>query len=41
MGVDLEGIIIVSGVFEEAIEGVEHFVRQQEEKLSEFSTLAI
>lgn len=32
--VDLEGIIVVSGVFEETIEGIEHFVGQKEEKFS-------
>lgn len=28
----LQGIVIVSGVFKEAVERVEHFVRKKEEK---------
>lgn len=32
--VDLKGVVVVSGVFEEAVEWVEHFVGQEEEKLS-------
>lgn len=32
--VDLKGIIIVGGVFEKAIERVEHFVRKKEEEFS-------
>ena len=34
MWIDLKSIIIVSGVFEETIERVEHFVRQQEKELA-------
>lgn len=34
MRVDLKRIVIVSGVFKQAIEGVEHFVRKEEEELS-------
>jgi hypothetical protein len=32
--VNLKGIVIVGRVFEQAVEGVEHFVRKQEEELS-------
>lgn len=32
--INLQGIIIVSGVFEEAVEGVEHFVGEEEEKFT-------
>ena len=32
--IDLESIIIMSGVFEEAIEGIKHFVGKKEEELS-------
>ena len=35
--VDLQGIIIVGGVFKETIEGVKHFVREQEEKFTKKS----
>ena len=34
MRVDLEGVVVVRGVLEEAIEGVEHLVGKQEEELS-------
>lgn len=34
MGIDLEGIIIVGGVFEKTVKRVKHFVRQEEEKFS-------
>lgn len=33
-GVDLKCVVIVSGVLEEAIDGVEHLVRQQKEEFS-------
>jgi hypothetical protein len=26
VGVDLQGVVVVGGVFEETVEGVEHFV---------------
>jgi hypothetical protein len=32
--VDLEGVVVVSRVLEQTVEGVEHFVRKQEEELS-------
>ena len=32
--VDLKGIVVVGRVFKETIEGVEHFMREEEEKLS-------
>ena len=34
MGINLQGIIIVGGVFEKAVEGVEHFVRQKKEEFT-------
>lgn len=34
VGINLQGIIIVGGVFEETVEGVEHFVGQEEEKFT-------
>lgn len=34
MRVDLKRVVIVSGIFKQAIEGVEHFVRKEEEELS-------
>jgi len=33
--VDLKSVVVVSRVFEETVERVEHFVRQQEEEFSE------
>lgn len=33
--VNLKGVIVVGRVFKETIEGVEHFMREEEEKLSE------
>lgn len=35
VGVDLEGIVVVSGVLKQTVEGVEHFVRKKEEEFSE------
>jgi hypothetical protein len=32
--IDLKGIVIVSGVFEETVERVEHFMGQQEKELA-------
>jgi hypothetical protein len=32
--IDLKGIIIVSGVFKQTIEGIEHFVGKQEKELA-------
>ena len=32
--VNLEGVVVVGRVFEQTVEGVEHFVRKQEEELS-------
>jgi hypothetical protein len=32
--VDLESVVVVCRVFEQTVEWVEHFVRQQEEELS-------
>jgi hypothetical protein len=32
--VDLEGVVVVGRIFEQTVEGVEHFVRKQEEELS-------
>lgn len=34
MGVYLQGIIIVCGIFEKTVERIEHFVGKKEEKLS-------
>lgn len=34
VGINLEGIIIVGGVFEEAVEGIEHFVGEEEEEFT-------
>jgi len=32
--VNLEGVVVMRGVFEQAVEGVEHFVREEEEEFS-------
>jgi hypothetical protein len=32
--VDLEGIVVVGGVFKETVEGVEHFMGEEEEEFS-------
>ena len=32
--IDLEGVVIVRGVFEQTVERVEHFVREEEEEFS-------
>ena len=32
--VDLEGVVVVGGVFEEAVKGIEHLVREQEEEFT-------
>jgi hypothetical protein len=37
--VDLEGVVVVCGVLEQAIEGVEHLMREKEEKLSGETTV--
>lgn len=34
MRIDLKGVVIMRRIFEKAIEGIEHLVRQQEEELS-------
>lgn len=34
MRIGLQGIIIVSGIFEETVEGIEHFVGEKEEKFT-------
>ena len=34
MGIDLKCVIIVSRVFKQAIEGVEHFVGEEEEEFA-------
>jgi len=34
VGINLQGIIIVRGVFEETVEGIEHFVREEEEEFT-------
>ena len=34
MRVDLKGVVVVSRVLEEAVEGIEHLVRQEEEEFS-------
>lgn len=34
VGVDLQGIIIVGGVFKQTIEGVKHFMRKEEEEFT-------
>ena len=36
VGVDLQGIIIVGGVFEETIERVKHFMRKEEEEFTAY-----
>ena len=33
--INLQGIIIVGGVFEETVERIEHFVREEEEEFTE------
>lgn len=30
-GVDLQTVVVLAGIFEQAVHGVEHFVREQEE----------
>lgn len=35
VGINLQGIIIVGRVFEETVERVEHFVREEEEEFTE------
>lgn len=35
VGINLQGIIIVGRVFEETVEGIEHFVREEEEEFTE------
>ena len=35
VGINLQGIIIVRGVFEETVERIEHFVREEEEEFTE------
>jgi hypothetical protein len=37
VGVDLEGVVVDGRVLEEAVERVEHLVRQQEEELSTYN----
>lgn len=37
--VDLKGIVVMSGVFEQAVERVKHFVRKQEKELSRETTI--
>lgn len=32
--VDLQGVVVVCGILEQTIEGVEHFMRQQEEEFT-------
>ena len=34
VGINLQGIIIVGGVFEKAVEWVEHFVRKKEKEFT-------
>jgi hypothetical protein len=34
MWIDLEGVVVVGRVFEQAVEGIEHFVREEEEEFS-------
>jgi hypothetical protein len=38
--INLQGIIIVGGVFEKAVEGVEHFVREKEKEFTEKVSVA-
>ena len=33
--IDLEGIVIMSGIFKETVEGIEHFMGQEEEEFSD------
>jgi hypothetical protein len=33
MRIDLESVVVVCGIFEETVERIEHFVREQEEEL--------
>lgn len=35
VGINLQGIIIVGGVFEKAVEWIEHFVRKKEKEFTE------
>jgi hypothetical protein len=32
--IDLKGVVVVGGVFKEAVEGVEHFMGEEEEEFS-------
>lgn len=34
VGINLQGIIIVGGIFEETVERIEHFVGEEEEKFT-------
>lgn len=34
MGVDLQGVVVVSGVLKQTVEGIEHLVGEQEEEFS-------
>jgi hypothetical protein len=34
VGINLQGIVVVSGVFEETVEGIEHFVGKEEEEFT-------
>lgn len=34
--INLQGIIIVGGVFEETVEGIEHFVGEEEEEFTTY-----
>lgn len=33
--INLQGIIIVGGIFEQTVEGIEHFVGEEEEEFTE------
>ena len=37
MGIDLQSVIIVGGIFKETVERIEHFVRKKEEEFTIFT----
>jgi hypothetical protein len=39
--VNLQGVVVVGGVFEETVEGVEHFVGEEEEELSAMGSVVL
>jgi hypothetical protein len=35
VGINLQSVVVVGGVFEETVEGIEHFVGKEEEEFTE------